>query len=298
MGESDRHRELKRAALHWAQTAGGYRFAGVEVRVPRSRYRADVVSCGNVRSFSEGAGLPTGGTVDLGARDGSERDRRAEAGDDGGSGRSALFECKQARGDFLTDSGEEAASLEQLEGLHERRRSLERQLGVHYPHLRKGEMLFPEFDGIYGEELPHEGYGKLIREIAKLESRVFRRTKFEKLLRWRSAHALYLVTWPGVVRGEHEIPTGWGWLEAEGFEGADRGVRGGTGEGEEAEAGEDAFEKDTAVGGVVTLVLRRKPMRLLCSVGTELLWLERLAAGGTRRVNVEMGVSDVWRGGA
>ncbi|MEM7146250.1 MAG: hypothetical protein AAF591_14020 [Verrucomicrobiota bacterium] len=277
MAETDRHWELKRAALKWAQFVGGYRFAGVEVRVPRSRYRADVAA--SMMLDPDGARSAARGGEGVEADGGDGESSEIEVPSDEGLGQSALFECKQARGDFLKDSGEEAASLEELAGLRERRRNLERQLGVHYPHLRKGETLFPEFDGIYGEELPHEGYGKLMREIGKLESRVFGRTKFAKLRRWRSAHALYLVTWPGVVRGEHEVPLGWGWLEAE--EGA---VEAGEGE-------EEVDVEEEGVRPVMGLVLRKKPMRMGCDVGTGLRWLERLAAGGTRRVNLEMGVT-------
>jgi hypothetical protein len=46
-GETRAHWELKRAALYWAQVQG-YGIAGVEVRVPKSRYRADVAGYGNV----------------------------------------------------------------------------------------------------------------------------------------------------------------------------------------------------------------------------------------------------------
>src|SRR5690349_2700586 len=103
--ETESHRRLKAQALAWAQV-NGFAIAALEVRVPKSGYRADVAAC------ARGAG-----------------------------GRTAVFECKQARADLLKDAYAEAATRDQLTVLAARRRTLEDLFAVHRPDLRRGETL-------------------------------------------------------------------------------------------------------------------------------------------------------------
>jgi len=74
--ETQNHTRLKALALRWAQTHG-FAICGLEVRVPKSGYRADVAASGR-----------------------------------GATARTAVFECKQARADLLKDAHAEAATRE------------------------------------------------------------------------------------------------------------------------------------------------------------------------------------------
>jgi hypothetical protein len=174
-GESEKHLRLKSLALAWAQ-ANGFAICGLEVRVPRSGYRADVAAIGR------GAGA-----------------------------RSALFECKQSRADLLKDAHAEAATRGRLAELTERRRTLEELLAVHRPDLRRGEALWPEYDTWDFSSLDHRAYRGVLAELETMQRRLLRGAKFSKLFRYRCADFLYLVVEDGIF-AEAEIPAGWGLL--------------------------------------------------------------------------------------
>lgn len=181
-GESHAHRLLKHAALLWAR-GQGYRAAGVEIRLPNSPYRADVAAC---RLDRPGPHLREIGLT-------------------------AVFECKQARPDFLHDSRRERASIARLAQLNRRREKLERLVGAHYPTLRQGESLFPEYDRSDPAAFGHEGYRRVVAEIRTLEAALFGRTKFDRLPRNRCADLFYLVIRPGIL-DPAEVPLDWGLL--------------------------------------------------------------------------------------
>lgn len=174
-GETESHRRLKALALAWAQ-GHGFPLCGVEVRVPRSGYRADVAAIGR-----------------------------------GATARTAVFECKQARADLLRDGHVEAETRARLEELAERRRKLEGLLAEHRPDLRRGEALWPEYDDWDYSALEHRTHRSLLDEIETLQRRVLRGTKFSRMFRYRCADYLYLVVEENIF-AEAEIPAGWGLL--------------------------------------------------------------------------------------
>lgn len=174
-GESANHSRLKTLALAWAQ-ANGFAICGVEVRVPRSGYRADVAAIGR-----------------------------------GSASRTAIFECKQSRADLVKDAHAEAATRTRLTELTHRRRTLEELLAVHRPDLRRGEALWPEYDSWDFSSLEHRSYRGLLDELETVQRRVLRGTKFSKMFRYRCADFLYLVVEDGIF-AEAEIPAGWGLL--------------------------------------------------------------------------------------
>lgn len=176
-GETEAHRRLKARAVAWALESGFNAIAD-EVRLPRAPYRADVVAARISKDVTE----------------------------------IAVFECKQARSDLLKDSAAEKRTHARLEQLHERRVALERQLAIHLPDLRLGETLFPEFDRYDFSDLRHKGYKAICAEMARLKSRLYGKTKFSKLIRWRAAHAFHIVAASGICTAA-EIPEGWGLLE-------------------------------------------------------------------------------------
>ncbi|GAB5562889.1 MAG: hypothetical protein SynsKO_45360 [Synoicihabitans sp.] len=173
--ETEAHRRLKALAIAWARDQG-WPIATAEVRVPRSGYRADVAAIGR-----------------------------------GVSGKTALFECKQARADMLKDSHDDAETRKALTVAIRRRKRLEKLLGEHRPDLRRGDSLFAEFDAWDFGPLEHKGYQALLNEIAMLQSRLGAGTKFSKMLRYQSADFLYLVVEDDIY-ADTEIPAGWGLL--------------------------------------------------------------------------------------
>lgn len=192
--ESPAHRNLKRLALAWAQQQG-YTICGVEVRLPHSSYRADVVA---YRVESRKQPLPVDGRPD-----------RLVAQPVIGS--TVLFECKQARADFLKDSYVATETAAQLKALDRRRQELERLMKFHDPSLRKGESLFAEYDAVDGSDPDRKTYHRVMRDIERLQSGLFGKTKFDKVRRYACTNLCYLVVEPGVIEPE-EVPPGWGVL--------------------------------------------------------------------------------------
>lgn len=177
--ETENHWRLKTLALAWAQ-ANGFAICALEVRVPRSGFRADVVACGR-----------------------------------GADARTAVFECKQSRADLLKDAWAEAATRSRLAALAERRRKLEELLAVHRPDLRRGEALWPEYDTWNFSSLEHRAYRGVLAELAAAQRGILRGTKFSKMFRYHCADFLYLVVEEGIF-AEAEVPAGWGLLVRQG----------------------------------------------------------------------------------
>jgi hypothetical protein len=123
-------------------------------------------------------------------------------------------------------------------------------LGAHYPNLRNGDFLFPEFDLPNFTVVGHRGYARLSRELRALQNRLYDCTKFDKLLRYRCAN-LYFLVLPQELFRDSEIPVGWGAL----------------------------VEADRA------LTLGRKPVWHETTVEYHIRLLYRIAVAGTRVVN-------------
>jgi hypothetical protein len=181
-GETERHARLKRLAFLWAQ-AQGYSACAMEVSLPKCRYRADVAAY-------------------------RLRPKRI--------GSTAIFECKQALCDLRRDNCPSEAASQRLETICQRRQLLEKRLRAHYPNLRNGDSLFPEFDLPDFTVIGHRGYARILRELRALQNRLYDCTKFDKLLRYRCAN-LYFLVLPEDLFRDSEIPVGWGALvEADG----------------------------------------------------------------------------------
>ena len=159
--------------------------------------------------------------------------------------------------DFLKDSHTTIETTQRLKALDERRRTLERLLGMHQPSLRKGESLFAEYDSIDISNFEHKTYRKVIREISILQARLYGKTKFDKVARYCCANLCYLVVEDGILKS-HEVPLHWGLLVRQGE----------------------------------TLILVRMPVWQDVPVPTRLELLQRIALTGTRGLNRASCLSD------
>ena len=221
-GETAAHQRLKRLAVLWAQ-AQGYSACAVEVSLPKCRYRADVAAY---------------------------RGRASEGGV------TVIFECKQVLADLRRDNCCTSSALERLETVNRRRQVLEKHLRVHYPTLRGGESLFPEFDAYDFTAIAHHTYARVLREIGALQNRIRGATKFECLTRYRCANLFFLVL-PNELYREPEVTLGWGVLVEENG----------------------------------SLALRRKPIWYDNSSESRLRFLQRIAQAGTRHLNRQLEIS-------
>jgi len=220
-GETQAHFQLKRLAALWAQ-AHGYTVCACEVSLPKCRYRADVAAY-------------------------------RPAGDEPGV--TAIFECKQALPDLRRDNCFSAATRARLQTLQQRREVLEKHLRVHYPTLRGGETLFPEFDSHDFGAIGHRSYARVTRELTALQNQLHGGTKFECLVRYRCANLYFLVV-PNELFQAAAGPVGWGVLiETEG-----------------------------------SLTLLRKPAWHESAPASRLRFLQRIAAIATRECNRRMGI--------
>jgi hypothetical protein len=183
-GESLAHRELKRLAVTWA-LAHRLVLCGMEVRLPRCGYRADVAAA------MPRVTLPAACT--------------------------AVFECKASRTDFRRDAACENETAAEVAALRARVVALREAIGEHRPDLRRGEELFAMFEAVDLRGVRHDMHARLTRELRARERQLLEGTKFSKLARWRSATLLYLVVEPDVV-APAEVPDGWGLLERMGGE--------------------------------------------------------------------------------
>jgi hypothetical protein len=224
-GETAAHLALKRLALLWAQE-NDYPIAALEVSLPKCRYRADVAAYRPQKN----------GTL----------------------GHTVVFECKQSAPDLRRDDCRSPQTLLRLESVYRRRQILEKHLRIHYPTLRTGETLFPEWDAHDFGAIEHRGYTRVTRELTALQNQLRDGRKFEKLSRYACANLFFLVV-PDALLREPEAPLGWGLL----------------------------VEKETA------LYLRRKPVWHESSEAARLRVLQKIAAAGTRQLNRRLDVDPI-----
>ncbi len=222
-GETAAHLALKRLALLWAQE-NGYPLCALEVSLPQCRYRADVAAYRPQKN--------------------------------NGLGVTALFECKQSAPDLRRDDCRSPATLARLASIYRRREILEKNLRIHYPTLRTGDTLFPEWESYDFSGLVHRGYARVTRELISLQRQLRDGRKFEKLVRYGCANLFFLVA-PNDLLREPEAPLGWGLL----------------------------VEK----AGALTLL--RKPVWHESAEAARLRILQKIAAAGTRQLNRQLALT-------
>src|SRR5258708_14346889 len=118
-----------------------------------------------------------------------------------------ILECKQSRPDLLRDIAEVDAMRHKLRVLQQRRAKLEELLLTHYPSLRAGESLLPEWDTFAGEFLAHDGYQRLLACIIRIQNQLQNCTKFAWITPYRLANLHYMVS-PEKLMTWDELPPG------------------------------------------------------------------------------------------
>ena len=179
--ETQLHTALKWAAAQWAWDRG-FRALAFEVSAPKSSFRVDLAGYRLGRNSLDG---------------------RATV---------AVFECKQSRSDLIRDLGIRENLLARLRELQERRIRLEELLKLHFPNLRSGDCLFPEWETFPGEQLQHHTWNVLAAKIASIQRRLRSGIKFGQLATYHTAN-LHLLVVPSALVDRAELPPGWGLLE-------------------------------------------------------------------------------------
>jgi hypothetical protein len=192
--ESSEHIALKRLALLWAQEHG-FPIAAAEVSLPSFRFRLDVAA------YCPGKAL----------RVPSPAGNRSAPRHCASVGATIVFECKVSRPDYLRHARSVAKTLQDLERYTARKLRLEEVLRIHFPSIRNGDSLFPEYETLNFERPGYEDYQGVLEEIRRLSLQLHAKTKFDKLTKWRAANLHYVVAEPELFR-IHELPAGWGLL--------------------------------------------------------------------------------------
>ena len=238
--ESPEHLRLKRLALLWAQ-ASGYPITAIEVGIPEFQMRVDVAAYRPARE------------TELRWDETKQKSRRVSVAR---LGITAVFECKASRPDYLRDAASLAKTRDRLEVLSARKQRHEETLKLHYPSIRNGDSLFPEYETLHFERPGDEIYARLLRDLRRLSARLHSHTKFDRLTQWRAASLHFLVAEPDLFRS-HEVPADWGVLLRRG----------------------DALELVT------------RPALHTVSESQRLLLLHRIAIAGTRASNTCQGIA-------
>ncbi len=199
--ETDRHAILKRLGAVFLR-GQGCRAVATEVRVPASRYRADVAGYldklpTRPRSRQGGEPAPPPGPLVREARP-----------------KTVIIECKQSRADFLRDVADTQRLLRQRERLEAHRVELEEhRIKPHEPELRRtGNYLFGELEEWDFTSSRLATYRRVLAELRAIDAQLYGQTKFWLMARYRVADYLFLIAPAGMLR-RRELPVGWGLLE-------------------------------------------------------------------------------------
>lgn len=238
--ESIEHLRLKRLALIWAQAAG-YPIAASEVSIPEFQCRVDAAAYRPARE------------IEVQWDEEKQKRRRVSVAS---LGITAIFECKASRPDYLRDASSLDKTRDRLAVLAKRREQHEETLRLHYPSIRNGDSLFPEYETLNFERSGYEAYEQLLREVRRLSARLHGQTKFDSLTRWRAANLHFLVAEPELFQA-HELPADWGLLLREGDK----------------------------------LILAVRPVLHTVSAPRRLALLHRIAMAGTRTENARQGIA-------
>ena len=205
--ETHNHRRLKERASTFLIELGAAIVAR-EVACPISRYRVDVASyIDRVAPHADPKLAEASTTLWRDESNPEEVKSRTVA-------RTVFVECKQSRADFLRDVADHESLLEQRDALRARRASIESTIvREREPHLREsGTFLFHQMEDWAYESSRSGPYRRVMRELRRVEKRLYGQTKFALIARYRLADRLYICAPRGLIK-PRELPDGWGLLE-------------------------------------------------------------------------------------
>ncbi len=209
--ETLEHLRLKEIGLRFLVELG-CSAASIEVRCPRSRFRADVAGYLDSRPVERSAHAERRELV--GSLWGATPDGRRKLRRERCEPRTVIIECKAARSDFLKDSRDAERLLARREALDDRRREIESEIIKHRePHLRQsGEFLFEDLESWDFSSSSSRAYRRVMRDLRQIDRAIHGETKFWLARQYRLADRLYLMAPAGMIK-PRERPAGWGVIE-------------------------------------------------------------------------------------
>lgn len=194
----------------------GFDAAALEVRCPASRYRVDAAGYLDTAfpATADPAAVDPDPAFDplhnlfVSARSNRDARRLPEP-------RTVIIECKQARSDFMRDRQNVNTLLTERERLVARRMLIEQRLMADHPELRQsGTALFADLESWDFGATGVRSYRRCLRDLRRVDARLYSETKFYLAAQHRLADRLYLLMPRGVI-SSREAPAGWGLIEAE-----------------------------------------------------------------------------------
>lgn len=208
--ESLSHATLKRLAAEFLLRVGCCASA-TEVMCPIARHRVDAAGYAD-----DSVELPRCGERALAtlwsleaARSGGARPRSTRK-----TPSTVIIECKRSRADFFRDGEDVDSLLAARDRLRARRAEIEESHVKRLePHLRRsGTALFPELESWDFASSRLGGYRRALRELRAVDRRLYGHTKFSRLVKYRLADHLLVLSPSGLLRPA-DLPEGWGLLE-------------------------------------------------------------------------------------
>ncbi|HAR67040.1 MAG TPA: hypothetical protein DCR55_12615 [Lentisphaeria bacterium] len=125
--------------------------------------------------------------------------------------KSMLVEIKTSRAACWPDHVRSENLLPELRSLKRDRQTLLAEIRDAEPHLRCSQSLFEEFAEWNYEKSDNPAYQQLSEDIRRVQTAIYRGTRFERLAAGTMAHKLYLAVPEGAVHPD-ELADGWGLL--------------------------------------------------------------------------------------
>lgn len=200
--ETDSHKALKDIAVAYLRSLG-CSIVAREVACPLSKWRLDVAAYWDTLPLDRS-------TREVGFDD-SDRLRKRSTRI---KPRTVIIECKQSRGDFVSDRDRADELVRRRDRLLARRAELEvSHVKLTEPELRESRgYLFDSMESWDFSRTRSPSHKALSRELRRIDRRLHGHTKFFMLARYRLADRLYVLAPQRVVK-PRELPRGWGLLE-------------------------------------------------------------------------------------
>lgn len=179
--------DIHRAVLAWLVTA---KAPGMAIKVPTRipRFKADVAAFWNRPIRNRGTVGPTKLLT---------------------PNETVIVECRRRREECWPDFTKSSDLLPRLRELKETRQNLQADIRVTEPDLRETATLFEEYSEWHYYRTQKSVYHDVHADIKKIETALYKGTRFEKIRNARMADVLYLAV-PERMVHPYELADGWG----------------------------------------------------------------------------------------